>query len=170
MSEFFPALQYTLNFEDPNREYHAVPDVGNSHSIAGINSAVFPVAFLGLNSLPPAQRPSPVAQFYFTDFWVPMGVGMIKNQDLANRVFDEGVNVGSETSIKLLQQATNALGGELDVDGQNGPRTITAVNRCVPVDLLNAFRDQRVLRYREIVASKPDDARYLAGWEARARA
>jgi len=41
MANFDVALQWALDFEDPQRKYAVVPDVGG-YAVAGVNSHVFP--------------------------------------------------------------------------------------------------------------------------------
>lgn len=112
-----------------------------------------------------------------------MQAGGIDSQDLANRLLDAGVNMGIGTGAMLFQQAINAVGQEIEprppfatslqdwpikVDRLMGPATIAAANKYPADKLLDAFRAARCAYYEQIVAANPGDARYLAGWTARA--
>jgi type VI secretion system secreted protein VgrG len=167
MSSYSPALSFTLDWEDPKRLYSVVPDAGG-YSVAGINSAAFPKDFAAISSAPQTQRSQMVYDFYLKEFWNPLKVGGILSQALANRVFDEGVNASSYTSIHLLQRAVVSLGQILKEDGVLGPTTIEIVNELDPEKLLAAFKDQRLKYYRSIVDNNPSDSKYLEGWEKRA--
>lgn len=173
MAQFQPALDFLLNNEDRDRQYAIVADVGG-HAIAGINSSDFPVAYIGIADVPQNQRAPLVAAFYQGEFWVPMQLGSIWSQDVANRVLDAGVNMGMAMAAKLLQEAINATmdprATKLAVDGRIGPQTIDEANSCAPTTLLEAFRQQRLAHYEAIVAAKPEDAQYLPAWRARALA
>jgi len=169
MSQFPPALEFTLNWEDPKRKYAVVPDVGG-YAIAGVNSHAWPAQYAQIKSLSQDQRPPAVAHFYLAEFWNPMKVGGILNQDVANRVFDAGVNAGPGTAVKLLQKAINALGGDsVTVDGQIGPGTLAAANACDPEALLASYREQRKERYVEIVKVNPGLAGNMPEWLRRAQ-
>lgn len=173
MAQFADALNFTLQWEDPRRQYRVVPD-NKGFAISGINSVEQPLYYAAVLQTPQANRATAVASAYQNAFWTPMKVGGIVDQDLANRVFDEGVNGGAETSIQILQNAVNALTGvpgtPLTVDGILGPESLSAVNQAPPDSLLASFRTLRCQRYRDIAAANPQDARYLDEWLERANA
>lgn len=170
MSQFPPALEYILNNEDRNRNYAIVPDTC-SQAIAGVNSNAWPSAFANIVRLPQAQRSAAVANFYKTEFWDVMRLEGINSQDLANRVLDEGVNAGPYTSTRMLQHAINVfLTRKIAEDGILGPVSLKAINCAGQENLLMMFRSLRMQRYQNIIAEHPEDAKYLAAWEARAKA
>lgn len=169
MSQYLPALNYTLDWEDPKRLYAVVPDTGG-YAISGINSAAWPVEFKAISSAPQKERSNMVFDFYRFNFWNVMKVGGINFQDLANRVLDEGVNASSEVGIKLLQRATLAVGSKLDVDGVMGPETLEVVNGLDPERLLAWYRQTRLNYYIDITTEHPQFERYLPEWEIRAKA
>jgi len=160
MANFDVALQWALDFEDPQRKYAVVPDVGG-YAVAGVNSHVFPQEYVEIAAAPVAARPALVATFYRTHFWSKW-LEQLTDDDLAKRVFDAGVNMGAGTSVKLLQAASQS-----PVDGVWGPLTVQAVNQG-GTGLVDGFREQRCARYSDIVARDPSKAKYLAGWLARA--
>lgn len=177
MAQFSPALDFLLDSEDRGRTYAEVIDNNGGKVIAGVNSKSFPVEEAAIAALSTTERAAAVSQFYYSKFWTPMQCGGIVDQDLANRVLDCGVNDGPGTGVKLLQQAVNALHpGSLVVDGHLGPKSLAAVNECDPEAILAAYRQQRLLRYQEVVKANPADAVYLGtadnpgGWWKRATA
>lgn len=169
MSQFEPALDYVLDFEDAPRLYNAVADVGG-YAIAGINSASWPTQYAQVASFPQAQRGPAVAAFYERYFWTPLMAEALLSQDIANRLMDQAVNGGSNSGVRLLQRAANQCGATLAQDGAMGPRTIAAVNGIDPVQLLAAYRAARAENYRAIVEAKPQDEKYLTEWLKRAEA
>jgi lysozyme family protein len=169
MSQFAPALDYLLDWEDSQRAYAAVPDVGG-YAIAGINSASWPQQYVQIASLPQAQRGPAVANFYQRYFWISLIAVELDSQDIANRLMDQAVNGGQVSGVKLLQKAANQCGAVLVQDGAMGSRTIAAVNTIDPAQLLTAYRAARVANYRAIVEAKPQDAEYLDEWLKRAEA
>lgn len=88
--------------------------------------------------------------------------------------FDHSVNGGPSASIRLVQTAINHLGVKsVTVDGQLGPNTLFAAletdHRCAnPTAFLDALVDARDAEYRAIAARKPETAKFLKGWLARA--
>ena len=161
MSQFPPALDYVLNFEDAARSYANVPDVGG-YAIAGINSKSWPASYAAILACEQSSRGPMVATFYQNSFWTPMKLGGLDSQDLANRVLDAGVNMGIGTAIKLMQNAANLLKpGLVEVDGANGPNTLAAVNSLEPEAILAAFRSLRLGHYQEIVDNDSSKAVYL---------
>jgi len=174
MADFDVAFQWTMQFEDTQMACAQVPDaapsgcVGPCYAISGINSGAWPTEFDSIAALPQASRVPAVEAFYQAHFWNKW-FGQLNSDDVAKRVFDFAVNGGSGTAVKTLQQAVNALGGSLTVDGGWGPHTVSAVNAADPDALVQAFIAARAAHYQAIVAANPADARYLKGWLARAQ-
>ena len=106
---------------------------------------------------------------YFTDYWLPFHFGQLP-ASVAGKAFDMGVDLGPETSIKLLQQAIAKAGETCDADGIIGPQTADAARCCDPVALLTDYRALIAVYYQSIVASDPRQQKFLAGWLARAAA
>lgn len=171
MSQFSPAMDFLLNFEDAPRSYAETVDNNGGKVIAGINSKFFPSQESAIASVAPSQRPQPVAQFYYVNFWMPLQAGGINDQDVANRLLSCGVNCGMGTAVRLLQQAVNAIHpGTVAQDGLIGPLTLEAVNATDPDALLASFRQEQANHYNELVAENPSLAPSLPVWLARAQA
>jgi lysozyme family protein len=73
--------------------------------------------------------------------------------------FDGCVNSSPVAAGKFLQRAVG-----VDDDGHIGPQTIDAVNAMNDIDICQAICDQRAQYYKNIVAKKPDQGKYLKGW------
>lgn len=164
MAEFPPALNWVLDFEDPRREYEDVPDAGG-RSIAGINSRAWPHWYSMVLATAQNERAAPVSDFYVRNFWRPMNLAPIYSQDLVDRVFDAGVNMGAVTAVKLLQRALGVA-----ADGKLGPVTMAVLNLVDPGAMLDTFRQFRVHEYKALVAAAPEKAEYLEAWLKRAEA
>jgi lysozyme family protein len=78
--------------------------------------------------------------------------------------FDMCVNQGRGRAVKILQQAANAKGAELKVDGGLGPKTIGAM-KGVELERVRAYR---VKYYADLVTRKPDLEKFYFGWFRRA--
>jgi hypothetical protein len=189
MANWNVSFEWLLDSEDPLREYKTVkdsvpikpddsPEVAAAKraamAISGINSYYWPLQFAKIDALPPDQRRVEIENFYQAAFW-NQWFAQIDSDEVAKRVFDMTVNGGAGTEIKLLQQAFNAVAAQtastahLTVDGQLGPATVTAVNAVNLATLVAAFQKAQEDHYRAIVSANPADAKYLAGWLARAK-
>jgi lysozyme family protein len=165
------ALNWLLDNEDFKRAYKVVPDAPpGAFAVSGINSAAFPQDFDAISKMMISERGVAVQAFYFKNFWNGWFAQLVSDA-VAKRVFDMAVNGGAGTAVKLLQRAVNSftLSDRLVVDGGWGPRTVAAVNAISPLTLIEAFQQQRIAHYVAIVEANPADAKYLAGWLARAR-
>ena len=61
--------------------------------------------------------------------------------DLQEIYLDMVVNAGYSRAVKIVQQATNAKGAKLDVDGKLGPKTLKAVkDKNLEPERLTAYR------------------------------
>lgn len=137
--------------------------------LAGSTPGHGPAQFASVAALPQGARAAAVQAFYQSQYWNNW-LAQLASDDLAKRVFDFGVNAGAGTSVKVLQQALNTMGGSLTVDGGWGPMTLAAANAADQAALVQAFIAARAAHYRAIVAASPGDAAYLNGWLARAQA
>ena len=162
------ALNWTLDFEDPRREYAIVPDApAGAHAIAGVNSVEQPEAYAIIAALLQEQRALSVETFYRHQFWNKW-LAQLTSDDLAKRVFDSAVNMGGRTAVGVLQGAVNSVNvDKIEVDKNWGPSTVCAANSSGP-SITSAFQGLRSSHYRAIVDAQPQDAKYLAGWLARA--
>ncbi|UYK79607.1 N-acetylmuramidase [Xanthomonas sacchari] len=98
------------------------------------------------------------ATIYQHDYW----------QTLAELVFDFYVNAG-DVAISLLQRVLQQLGATgLAVDGEMGPATLAALASADTAQVYAQYRQQRIAYYQRLVAERPADAEFLAGWLRRA--
>jgi lysozyme family protein len=169
MASFNTAFFWTMVFEDPKLQYAQVEDSPNQYdkngnrigafAISGINSAAFPTQFAKIAAVPQSQRGPSVQAFYQSNFWNSYYTQL--NDDIAKRVFDEGINAGEVTAVKIFQKAINSLGGTLKVDGGMGPVAVAAANALDISRLVSAFQNFRLAHYQDIVAKNPNDAKFL---------
>ena len=169
MASFENCYPFMLANEDytPPR-YETVEDCG-AQAISGINSASFPLQFAKIAALPPDERGPEVESFYRGAFW-NLYAAQIASDEVAKRWLDMAVNGGEGTSTRLLQQAANSFYKDypVSVDGELGPKTVSAVNAANPLTLVPAFQNARVAHYKAIVLVNPAKAKYLDQWIARA--
>lgn len=107
-------------------------------------------------------------KIYKKQYWDAIGGDAIRNQSLANIVFDFQVNAGNR-SAKLLQSVLNDLGASpaLSVDGVVGKGTLAAVNAATSAEVFARFKQGRKDYYTSLATRNPALARFLKGWLAR---
>ena len=106
---------------------------------------------------------------YKRDFWDNQGYSSIEDIELASKVFDLGVNMGTKNAIILLQRALKANGSkDLSDDGIYGSATTNALKNSDPKRVLIALRSEAAGYYRRLVASNSSQSVFLKGWLNRA--
>lgn len=107
--------------------------------------------------------------FFYAQYWKPMGCGRIGSQEVAIAAFDTGVLHGIlGASLMIQRAAVNAGGGRLKFDGQIGDKSINAINTVKPTDLLLELVRLIHFRVDAIILKHPEDEKFRAGWLARA--
>lgn len=123
-----------------------------SHSILDINHAI-------TQSIYPFRRLK--LDFYKQNFWDINKLDQVNDQQVANNVYDIGVNSGVGTAAKMLQKAVGVV-----ADGIIGSKTIVAVNEDsghVIFDALNIMRREYYLN----ISTKPNQHQFLKSWLSR---
>ncbi len=111
-----------------------------------------------------------VQQFYEADYWNPLGLTTINDQQVANALFDCSVNPCIITASKAAQMACNVVKQHaVTVDGQVGPLTLGCINSLPPDLYVTAFNGIRVANYYERVNLTPADAQWLSSWLGRCK-
>jgi lysozyme family protein len=104
-----------------------------------------------------------VSHFYQVNFWDKINGDQITNQDVANSIFDFGVNAGIATSSSLAQMVVGA-----ETDGVIGNDSIAKINAFNTEHFLAAFTVAKIARYVNIVKKRPTSRKYFYGWILRA--
>ena len=107
-----------------------------------------------------------VDKLYRENFWDPIPSGLPDR--VRQKVFDAGVNIGLGTAFRYLQEALNALGSKIKVDGRIGPLPLGAVAGRSEDAVIRAFCRRQESHYRDIVKRRPSQAKFLKGWLSRA--
>lgn len=102
-----------------------------------------------------------VKPFYKKLYWDRCKCDSLPN-GIDYAVFDFGVNAGTGTSAKLLQRIVG-----VPDDGAIGPKTLEAVSKHDPKDLLTKFSEAKTKYYEGIVVNHPEQVRFLQGWKNR---
>ena len=111
-----------------------------------------------------------MVRIYKEVYWERAGLPAVATflPALAQYMFDIGVNMGTATAGKMLQEALNLVtGSTLTVDGALGPATMTALQK-VPATKRQTVRltvaALHAERYLAIVRHNPTQAVFLGGW------
>ena len=106
-------------------------------------------------------------EIYFEDYWLPMNLSGIYDENLVLQIFDFGVNTrskryGFNTALKAIQRIV-----DIEQDGQIGPITKDAINQYVG-DIVSLYINERKKYYFDLVRRKPEMQVFLKGWIHRA--
>lgn len=112
-----------------------------------------------------------VEAFYKKYFWDPNKLDLISCQEIANELFDTGVNMGLKPAVIFLQKALNLLNRnekdykDLKVDGVIGNVTIGITNKFRNHKaLLKAMNGLQFMKYVAICKTKPEQEKFFLGW------
>ena len=162
MANFLPAYEKVLLAEGG----YQLTDIANDRGglpYAGIARKPNP-SWGGWNIIDRGETPPAdmVRRFYRDNFWDKIRGDEIKDQHVAELLYDFAVNAGVSTTIKLAQIVVGAT-----PDGKVGPKTLEAWNSCDPRMFSYAFSIAKITRYRDIVARDKTQLKFLVGWVSR---
>lgn len=130
------------------------------------SSPNFPKSLDSDNSLQTA-----VKAIYKTKYWDCYKADTINNQEIANELFDTGVNQGTFVAGKYLQEALNILNRnqkdypDLKEDGIVGNATLSILNSHKnPKGILKTLNGLQFMRYFDICKKDPTQEIYFNGW------
>jgi lysozyme family protein len=180
MADFKTAFARTLKFEDDPREPGRVTVDAGGRTRFGIAQKFHPslpeVFFTG----PAEDALADAERIEQADYWDPLELSEVQDQDVANKLFDMAVNMGAHQAAVLAQRAANLLtqsgaqppsaAANLMEDGKIGPKTLAAISSLDPARYLQALRELSAQLYRHIASVNPAQAGNLEGWLRRAEA
>jgi lysozyme family protein len=102
-----------------------------------------------------------IQSFYKQNFWDVNKLDQINDQQIANAVYDFGVNAGVKTSAEKLQ-----ISCSVNPDGIIGPLTIKTINNGDAKEIYETFNVLREAYYNKL-ALKPGQHQFLASWLSR---
>lgn len=103
-----------------------------------------------------------VLEFYYREKWLKHNLDKIDDKDIAAAALDTVIQHGKGPS--LVQQALQAMGRPVSVDGKIGPDTVANLNAVQPKRFLASLHDVREAYYRKLVANDPSLGKFLPGW------
>lgn len=161
MADFEPAIAVVLEHEGG---YTNNPNDAGGETKFGICKRSYPNLDIASLSAEDAKA------IYRRDFWLPLQLEQVDNQELATKIFDTAVLTGKTRSVRFLQSALQGLGSPVALDGVMGPHTLAAVNAASPEPLLQSYRRQLEAFYQGLAEAVPTDRPFLKGWLTRADA
>jgi lysozyme family protein len=159
MADFNIAFEKTLLAEGGYKLTNIANDNGGQ-TYAGISRKANPNwagwSAIDAGGTPPSEL---VRQFYKLVYWDTLRCDSIISQQVAESMYDFGVNAGVKTSAKLAQIVVGVT-----PDGVIGQKTLMAIN-AMPADSFRpAFALAKIARYRDIVARDRTQIKFLMGW------
>jgi len=100
---------------------------------------------------------------YKKDYWDPYHFDKLKDQEVADKMFDMAVLVGPKTAISLMQKAIWYYDPTIVVDGILGPITLKAINTFID-HILEDYDTELCDHFLKVVTNNPKNQIYLHGW------
>lgn len=155
------SIKRTLRNEDSTLSGKVTTDIGGL-TRWGICQKQYPALDIKTLSLEMA------VSIYAKEYWAPLKIDKLNNQNMADIIYDMAVNAGKFTAIKLAQDSANQVSEyKLTVDGKIGPNTINILNKVDPTTWLKKYIQLRINYYTNL-AQDPKYTEYLQGWINRA--
>lgn len=104
-----------------------------------------------------------VAAFY-KRLWDGQKFSEIKNQSIANIIYDFMINSGSLGIKKTQEVLHDKFNADIVVDGALGIKSVSVINIHHPQDVFFQIKQARINFYHSLVQRKPDQAVFLTGW------
>lgn len=88
-------------------------------------------------------------RFYRQEFWSPLRLDEVHDQDVAFEVFDIAVNMGKRRAVSFAQLNHNMVtrGNPIAVDGIIGPQTLQALNTMAWADTIRWVKSMNGIQY-----------------------
>lgn len=115
-----------------------------------------------------------VRSFYKSNYWDVNLLSEFSSQELADEMFDTGVNMGVGRAARFLQRALNLLNNrgkiysDITEDGKVGPATLNALRKCISYrgieyiyKVLNILQG---MHYIEYMTKSPTQEKFAYGW------
>jgi lysozyme family protein len=178
MAEFKPAFDFVMAHEDPHRTGKVTEDAGGRTRF-GIAQKFHPELPEAFFTGPAEDALKQAEEIMRGDYWRPMRLDEINNQNVANKLFDMAVNMGVHQAGVYAQRAANGIiqargaqppSAALVEDGVIGEKSLAAVNALDPIAYYQLLCDFCRQHYIHVASNNPAQAANLQGWLKRAAA
>lgn len=161
MADFLPAFEQMIKDEGGYVLHEVQGDTGGA-TYAGIARNKNP-HWNGWRYIDRKELGGPltgmVRDFYKVEFWDKMRGDELLEQEIANSIFNFGVNAGMSMAVKLAQLVVGAT-----PDGVIGPKTVELLNQQNPTDFQKSYALTKIARYAEICNKNRTQSKFLLGW------
>lgn len=106
-------------------------------------------------------------EIYKKNYWDVISLDELNHYGKCLCLFDQSVNRGPRTAVRLAQETLNDLGFKVGVDGYMGLQTISALNKADAKKFALKFAQNCVIAYDEIVKKNNSQIVFLVGWHNR---
>jgi lysozyme family protein len=164
VADFKTAFLFTLQHEDSTRSGKVTIDAGERtrFGIAEKFHSDLPEEFFTGSAEDALAEAEKIEE---REYWDSLRLSDVENQNVANKLFDMGVNMGVRQAAIYGQRAACVV-----EDGVVGAKTLAAINAANPIAYYQALCELSVAHYRHVAAVNPAQAVNLAGWMKRAEA
>lgn len=172
MADFKAAFSFVLQHEDSTRSGKVTLDAGGRTRF-GIAEKFHPDLPDEFFTGPAEDALAEAEKIEEHEYWGAMRLAEVEDQNIANKLFDMGVNMGVRQAAVYAQRAANALvasDARVTEDGVIGPTTLAAINAAEPIAYYQLLCELSAAHYRHLAAVNPTQAVNLAGWLKRAEA
>ena len=164
MADFKTAFTFVLQHEDSTCSGKVTVDAGGRTRF-GIAEKFHPDLPEEFFSGPAEDALAEAEKIEEREYWDAMRLAEVENQNVANKLFDMGVNMGVRQASVYAQRAARVA-----EDGVIGPQSLAAINNADPIAYYQALCELSAAHYRQVAAVNPAQAVNLKGWMKRAEA
>lgn len=164
MADFKTAFLFTLQHEDSTRSGKVTIDAGGRTRF-GIAEKFHPDLPEEFFTGPADNALAEAEKIEEREYWDEMRLSEVESQNVANKLFDMGVNMGVRQAAVYAQRAVRVV-----EDGVIGAKTLAAINSASPIAYYQALCDLSAAHYRHVAAVNPAQVVNLHGWMKRAEA
>jgi len=161
VSDFDKAFDFVIRLEGEN--YVNDPADYGGESKYGISKRYYPEYDIKNLTLDQAK------EIYWRDYWHKMLLEQLGDDDFAEEMFEQGINMGRQQAVRHAQMSVNLVvtKDSVDVDGVIGPQTVGAINgigQARRMAFLQCMKGFQFVRYLEIVKNNPTQKKFFVGW------
>ena len=167
MANVIGAISYVLKFEDATLSGVITHTQDGKRTRFGIDEHFHPelTNCLFYDSMGSLAALKIAEGLYEKSYCQPLCIAEISNQEIADKLLSLGVNCGTRTAAKMLQEALEVSG-----DGRIGPITLDKLDKADPATVIERLKELAEEYYEHLIRVNPSLRVYRTGWLRRAEA